>query len=216
MRRASVGVIGLVVLRNPLFVPAGATPWPAWDENAADSAHDLGALCREAELRIRAAKPRCRETTRESSFKLHIAGILSTRCGQCHIQASRGEFSMASFASLLAKPQAVTAGRPEASNLYVAVADGEMPPRGSVPSAELAAIRRWIEEGAQFDGTDKEAHLSSYTSANDGTDENRGFGGNRFGGLRGGFGFGGGGGPGGSPRLQMSDSTGSRRTDRRL
>src|SRR5690606_27319431 len=45
------------------------------------------------------------ETTRplpekELSFKDHIAPIIVSKCGRCHIEAQRGELSMATFSAL--------------------------------------------------------------------------------------------------------------------
>jgi mono/diheme cytochrome c family protein len=99
------------------------------------------------------------------SFVKQVAPILNTRCGSCHVRNARGMFSMASFESLMTGPpdgKVVIAGNVKGSDLIVKVEDKEMPPNGSgIPDSELATLRKWVEEGAKFDGPDPKAQLTS-------------------------------------------------------
>jgi len=97
------------------------------------------------------------------SFKTSIAPILSDQCGNCHMRRSEGDFSMANFNSLMSGSpggDSVVAGKPDESLLVQVIEDGEMPPRGSVPDKDLDLIKKWITEGAEFDGDDKKASLA--------------------------------------------------------
>jgi hypothetical protein len=51
------------------------------------------------------------------------------------------------------------------SDLIVKVEDKEMPPNGAgIPAAELATLKKWVEEGARFDGPDPAALLASFVT----------------------------------------------------
>lgn len=95
------------------------------------------------------------------SFSGQVAGILNTRCGQCHVQGSKGDFKMSTFSDLMRAKGAVTAGNPSQSALYTMIQEGEMPPKGGMPDEEKDVIKRWIEQGAKFDGTSESANLAT-------------------------------------------------------
>lgn len=100
------------------------------------------------------------------SFTRQVAPMLVAKCGNCHIQRSRGEFNMSTYVSLSkgsANGPVIVAGDAEASRLFELLASGEMPKGGSKLSAdELALVRTWIDGGAKFDGPDSAAPLSSF------------------------------------------------------
>ncbi|MDX1948362.1 MAG: c-type cytochrome domain-containing protein [Pirellulaceae bacterium] len=106
------------------------------------------------------------------SFVKQVAPILNSRCGNCHVRGSRGMFSMSSYEVLMKGPAAgkvVFAGNVPGSDLVVKVEDKEMPPNGAgIPDAELATLKKWIEEGAKFDGPDPAALLTALTAGQPG------------------------------------------------
>lgn len=96
------------------------------------------------------------------SFTAEIAPIFRANCYGCHQGAKQdGEYRMTDFASLLAGgesgTEAIVAGKPDESHLIELITpiDGfaEMPRGEASPlsDAEIATIRRWIEEGAKND-----------------------------------------------------------------
>jgi mono/diheme cytochrome c family protein len=96
------------------------------------------------------------------SFKTDIAPILNSKCGNCHVRRSRGEFSLASFA-VLAAGDSIVAGKPANSRLIEVIESGEMPQGGgTVSPAELDKLKAWVSTGAKFDGDDPAANLATY------------------------------------------------------
>lgn len=116
-----------------------------------------------------AAKGAGRSSPGTVSFVRDVAPILNSRCGNCHVRNARGMFSMATYESLMRGPPAgkvVFPGNIEGSDLIVKVQDKEMPPNGAgIPDAELAILKRWVQEGARFDGPSPTAQLTSYLPA---------------------------------------------------
>jgi mono/diheme cytochrome c family protein len=124
-----------------------------------------------------AAKPAAKAATAKmdkkggaaTSFVKDVAPILNSRCGGCHVRNARGMFSMATYEALMKGPPAgrvVTPGNLEGSNLIIKVQDKEMPPNGAgIPDAELATLKKWVQEGAKFDGPSSSAQLVSYITA---------------------------------------------------
>ena len=92
------------------------------------------------------------------SFTNAVAPILDKRCGKCHIDGSRGGFSMTSFAVLMKGPPegvVVFPGDNIGSRLIETIETGDMPRGGGrVPANELAVLKSWISKGALFDGND--------------------------------------------------------------
>lgn len=106
------------------------------------------------------------------SFAKDIGPVLVQKCQGCHGTAEpKAEYQVVSF-NALNKPGAsgmtpVTAGKLEASELYRLVSTSEaserMPKEGDpLPAETVALVKRWIEEGAKFDGPDAAAPLASY------------------------------------------------------
>jgi hypothetical protein len=104
-------------------------------------------------------------------FKEQIAPILVEKCLTCHgPEKARGRYQLQTF-ELLFKPgdsesRPVVPGDPGASELFRLVTSGDaedrMPQKADpLTGAEVTLIRRWIEEGAVFDGPDRQAPLAS-------------------------------------------------------
>lgn len=104
----------------------------------------------------------------EVQFTKDVAPILVSRCGRCHVNNSRGMFSMATYEALMKGPPAGVVIRKgsEGGRLIEVIEGKEMPPNGSgIPDAELATIKRWVTAGAKFDGPDPKANLRSLVPA---------------------------------------------------
>lgn len=101
------------------------------------------------------------------SFVSEVAPILSSKCGGCHINGSKGGFSLSTFAALMKGPPegvVIFAGDTVGSRLIETIETGDMPRGGGkVSPAELLTLKKWINEGAKFDGTDTSVQLTSLT-----------------------------------------------------
>ena len=105
------------------------------------------------------------------SFKKDIAPILLRRCAGCHGERTNlGGWRAHTFAALTktgssgAKP--LVPGKPEASELYrrlVAKDESVRMPKSDDPLApeQLSLVKRWIAEGAKFDGGSATALLKT-------------------------------------------------------
>ncbi len=103
------------------------------------------------------------EDVQEVSFTREIAPILVEHCGRCHVDGNRGEYSLASYQTMM-DGTSITAKDPDASTMLQMIESGDMPPkrggRGQpVPEEDVQKIRDWITQGARFDGPDAEANL---------------------------------------------------------
>lgn len=105
------------------------------------------------------------------SFSKQIAPILLKNCAGCHGPTEpKGEYQVSNYATLV-KPgesgePAVTPGKVDASELYRLISstdEVERMPRDAdpLPADQVALVKRWIEQGARFDGPDKQAPLAS-------------------------------------------------------
>lgn len=108
--------------------------------------------------------------TRNVSFVKHIAPILVTKCGRCHVNDSKGKFNMANFEALkrgTPDGTVIMPGKGSGSRLVEVIDSGDMP-RGNgekVTKAEQDAITKWIDEGAKFDGRSTETQLVRLVSS---------------------------------------------------
>ncbi len=97
-------------------------------------------------------------------FSAHVAPLLITKCGRCHIDNARGMVSMVDFETLMKGPDAGTIimpGNAEGSRIVEVIVEGDMPRGGlTVSKTELDVLRKWIAEGAKFDGKDPKARLT--------------------------------------------------------
>lgn len=95
----------------------------------------------------------------------NVFGVLAHHCGFCHIQQQRGNFSLASYNSMLAggtkvaltNRPVIVPGNAQASVLYQ-VLTNPVPPfnmmpqlGGPVPAEDIALIEEWINTGALED-----------------------------------------------------------------
>jgi mono/diheme cytochrome c family protein len=99
------------------------------------------------------------------SFLKQVAPMLVAKCGRCHVDRSQGKFSMATFAALAKGSDAGRVIFPKdgkSSRIVELIEQGDMPRGGAkVSAAELAALIKWIDEGALFDGTDMNAQIKT-------------------------------------------------------
>jgi hypothetical protein len=104
------------------------------------------------------------------SFVTDVAPVLNARCGNCHVRAARGMFSMATYETLMKGPamsgKVIFPGDAKGSVLIEKIEDKQMPPNGAgIPDAELATLKKWVEEGAKFDGANPTAQLTALLPA---------------------------------------------------
>lgn len=98
------------------------------------------------------------------SFRKHIAPIFQQHCVGCHKEGkAKGKYRMDSFAH---GAEEWVAGNTEDSELFYRITtddeDDRMPAEADPLSpADVALIKRWIEEGAKYDGEDPKALLST-------------------------------------------------------
>lgn len=105
------------------------------------------------------------------SFTKQIAPIFVKHCAACHGQSDpKGGYQLHTFESLMKPGESgdapVKAGDVKASYLYSLLVEGDkdawMPKEADkLPEAQLAVVRKWIEEGAKFDSPDPKATLAS-------------------------------------------------------
>ncbi len=103
-------------------------------------------------------------------FSKHIAPLLVKHCLACHgTQEAKSDYRVVNFESTI-KPGAsgdavVVPGKPDESQLLLLIAstdaDVRMPKEADpLPADAVAAVRRWIDEGAKFDAADPTAPLA--------------------------------------------------------
>jgi mono/diheme cytochrome c family protein len=106
------------------------------------------------------------------SFSRQIAPILIEKCVACHgPKQPKSNYRLDTFEAMLRPGEfelpPVTPGKLDESELYRLVAeetskDSWMPKGGErLGDEQIALIRRWIEQGARFDGADRAAPLAS-------------------------------------------------------
>jgi hypothetical protein len=106
------------------------------------------------------------------SFSRQIAPLLAKHCFACHgPKTAEGDFQLHTFARLMktgaSEVPPIVAGKSAESYLLELVssedADLRMPKEASpLKTDEIELIRRWIAEGAAFDGPDQAAPIESY------------------------------------------------------
>ena len=99
------------------------------------------------------------------SFTKDVAPVLTSKCGRCHVSASRGGFNASSYAALMKGPPegvVVFAGDVIGSRLIETIETGDMPRGGArVSPAELKTLKDWIIQGAKFDGDNPNQPLAA-------------------------------------------------------
>ena len=105
----------------------------------------------------------------EISFTRQVAPVLVSRCGQCHVSDSKGQFNIATFAALMKGPPegvVIFAGDTVGSRLIETIETGDMPRGGGkVTAEELELLKSWVKGGAKFDGPDPMAPIAPGVSA---------------------------------------------------
>ncbi|MEI7459389.1 MAG: c-type cytochrome domain-containing protein [Pirellula sp.] len=90
------------------------------------------------------------------SFSRDIAPWMVDQCGQCHIKAERGGFSLATYNALIKGSKGgvvLFPGDPASSRIVETIETGDMPRNGAKVTPEnFAKFKQWIKEGAKFDG----------------------------------------------------------------
>lgn len=90
------------------------------------------------------------------SFSRDIAPWMVDQCGQCHIKAERGGFSLATYNALIKGSKGgvvLFPGDPASSRIVETIETGDMPRNGAKVTPEnFAKLKQWIKEGAKFDG----------------------------------------------------------------
>ena len=100
-----------------------------------------------------------------TSFKNHVAPILINKCGRCHVDRASGQFSMSNFTALMngqRGAKVIFPGDAKGSRLIETIEEGDMPRGGlKVTDEEMKLLTKWIDEGAKFDGEDRNANLKT-------------------------------------------------------
>ncbi|HEY2415374.1 MAG TPA: c-type cytochrome domain-containing protein [Pirellulaceae bacterium] len=116
-----------------------------------------------------AAKAAAMKTGGSVSFVNDVAPILNNQCGGCHIRKASGGLQMTTYDLLMKGSQkggkVVFPGDVKSSILVEKITEKEMPPSGKgIPEGELATLKKWVQDGAKFDGKDSGALLTSYVA----------------------------------------------------
>jgi WD40 repeat protein len=124
-------------------------------------------VCASLALTARADEP----AKGEVSFSKQIAPLLVKSCQACHGQKEpKGSYQLYTYELMLKSGDTgsdpVTAGKPDDSELYRLIShedpDQRMPKDSDpLPAEQLALVKKWIEQGAKFDGPDPKAMLST-------------------------------------------------------
>lgn len=106
-------------------------------------------------------------------FTKGVAPILVGRCANCHIQNSRGGFSVSNYPAILKGSNdgvVFQPGKSKGSRLMDVLESGDMPRGGGrLSDEELATIAKWIDAGAKFDGPDETTPLTTLVGPGGGT-----------------------------------------------
>ncbi|HUY36144.1 MAG TPA: DUF1553 domain-containing protein [Pirellulales bacterium] len=126
------------------------------------------------------------EPARLEFFEKQVRPLLAARCHECHgARRQKGGLRLDSRAAALAGGESgpvVVPGKPDESLLVDAVRYGQvfqMPPKGKLPDAEVAALVEWVRQGAPWPKDDPSAEAVGRPSAAEGeplfTSEQRAF-----------------------------------------
>lgn len=100
----------------------------------------------------------------EVSFTRQIVPIIVGSCRNCHVNAMRGMFSMASYNALMNGKGGAPVIAPrmaDRSRLMEVIQSGEMPQNGrKLPDDQIKLIATWINQGARFDGQNPAATIA--------------------------------------------------------
>src|SRR6267142_1967470 len=108
------------------------------------------------------------------SFTNDIAPIFAKKCIACQGERrAKGKFQLHTYKALTKGKKGdavIAAGKPDESELFKVLIskdeDNRMPQNDDpLPAAQIALIKQWIQEGAKFDGPDKEASIKTMVAA---------------------------------------------------
>ena len=98
------------------------------------------------------------------SFVSHVAPILLSKCGNCHVGQRKGNFNLATFRNL-DNSAMIAYGVADESRFIEVIESGEMPPNNrKVTEKELAMLKEWVNAGAKFDGKNPDANIASFSA----------------------------------------------------
>jgi hypothetical protein len=105
----------------------------------------------------------------EVSFVKQVAPFLIAKCGNCHVTGQKGGLNFASYEVLekgFKGKLMIQKGDSKNSEGVREIESGNMPKGGlKVDAAELAMFKKWIDDGAKFDGQDPKAMLANLVGA---------------------------------------------------
>jgi len=108
------------------------------------------------------------------SFEKDVSPIIVAKCGKCHVSDSRGQYGIASYNALM-DSGSITPNDPADSQFLEVIESGEMPKGGlQVSATEFATLKKWIAEGAKFDGDDEKKMLAGASQNGSGRGGSRG------------------------------------------
>ncbi len=95
----------------------------------------------------KAEEPPVADATQPATVPAHdVQSIVAASCLPCHAAGGKAEkYDLTSPEGLT---KLVVPGKADSSKLYQVLASGKMPPTGKLDSAKVAAIQKWIDEGA--------------------------------------------------------------------
>src|SRR5262245_27206283 len=89
------------------------------------------------------------------TYKDHVLPVLRKHCANCHTpDKSKSDLDVTTYQALMAggaSGEAVKPGNSGQSLLYRVTShevEPNMPPKGKIPDADLAVIKKWIDAGA--------------------------------------------------------------------
>src|SRR5258705_7289232 len=104
------------------------------------------------------------------SFTNDIAPLFAQKCIACHGERrAKGNFQLHTFQALTKGKKGdavIVASKPDDSELFKVLIskdeDNRMPQNDDpLPASQIALVKQWIQEGATFDGPDKEASIKT-------------------------------------------------------
>jgi hypothetical protein len=103
---------------------------------------------------------------RPVSFAKEVAPIIVAKCGSCHVSNSKGSYGIESYDALI-NSDSIIPQDPANSHFIEIIESGEMPKgKQKISNGELKTLKKWIAQGALFDGDSKKKPLIEPT-AND-------------------------------------------------
>lgn len=142
---------------------AELTPLPAWEELEKNTEKGNNKPKKPSN-----EKPPKNEPTETISFTKDIAPWMVAQCSRCHIDAARGGFSLANYEAIAKGSKGgvvVFPGDAVGSRLVETIETGDMPRGGGRVSPEnLEKLKKWITQGAKYDGANPTDPITSLAS----------------------------------------------------